>query len=360
MPCADCPVAGLLAIHTSPWYYKKIRAMAQRQTGGIGVRMDRKALKQAAKDNLRRARPNPMWVTLVYLLLTAGISQVVELVTSNPAGTIAAIAQAAAEGADVTRMAQIWMTSGGQGSVVLLFLTILVMLYGMVLSFGYHSYTLRRTDGEEAGFGTLLSGFTMVGRIILMNLVIACFTLAWTLLAVVPAAMLGGVVMVVMMILLNGSTLALVLGVLFLYGAILAGAVLAAYLSMRYAFAPFLLADQPELSGLEAVRRSRILLRDRLGEMFTLHLSFFGWLILQPLLLTAAVGLAVAAVWTAGAAPFFYSAAVLGGMIVGTLAVLPFQMWFVPYYYGTMAGYYRTVVSAPVEAFPEADRPEPF
>lgn len=324
------------------------------------MRIDRKALKRAAKDNLRQARPNPMWVTLVYLLLTAGISQVVELVISNPMGTMAAIAQAAAEGGDMTRMAEIWMTSGGQGNVVFLFLTILVTLYGMVLSFGYYSYTLRRADGEEAGFGTLLSGFVMVGRIILMNLTIACFTLGWTFLTVVPAAMLGGVVMVVMMILLNGSSLALVLSVLFLYGAILVGAVLASYLSMRYAFAPFLLAEQPELRGLEAVRRSRMLLRDRLGEIFTLHLSFLGWLLLQPILLLMVVGLAVAAVWASGAEPFFYAVAVLGGTIVGALALLPFQIWFMPYYYGTMAQYYRAVMPAPVEAFPEADRPEPF
>ncbi len=324
--------------------------------------VDRKALKRAARANMRGKRPSPILVTLVYLLLTSGISQVVDFMASNPINALEQAARAAAGGAGYDQVIWAWMNAGGDGNVIVLFLTIFTTLYGMVLSFGYYAYTLRRTDGEHAGYGTLLSGFNYVGRIIVMQLVIAFFTFAWYLLTVLPAALIGSIIMAALLVLLDGSTLAMVLGVIFLYGAIIVGAILGSYLSMRYTLAPYFLADQPELGAMEAVRRSRTLLRSRLMEVFTLTLSFIGWTLLASLIPLAVGGIAVAVVLfllPANAAPIYYAVGIYGGIVLAYLAALPFQMWLTPYYTGTFTQYYRMLVPGR-SADLESGRPEPF
>lgn len=232
----------------------------------------------------------------------------------------------------------------------------------MVLSFGYYTYTLRRTDREYAGYGTLLSGFNYVGRIIVMQLVIACFSLAWCLLTVLPAAFIGSIAMAALLLVLDGSALAMVLGTIILYGAVIAGAILASYFSMRYTLAPCFLADQPELGAMEAVRRSRTLLRGRLMEIFTLSLSFIGWMLLASLIPLAVGGISVAGVLLllpSNTAPIYYALGIFGGMIVAYLASLPLQTWLVPYYIGTFTQYYRALVPGRAADL-ESGRPEPF
>lgn len=325
--------------------------------------IDRKSLKRAARANMRGARPSPMLVTLVYLLLTAGLSQVVDLVLSNPIEALGQAARAAATGASYEQVLWTWLNTGGEGNVVTLFLTILITLYTMVLSFGYHAYTLRRTDGEEAGHGTLLAGFNYVGRIILQQIIVAFFSFAWAMLTMLPALLIGSMAMGLLVLLLGGSTLSVVLGSVVLYGAVLVGTVLGIYLTMRYVLAPWILADRPELGAMEAVRRSRALLRGRMGEAFTLILSFLGWNLLAVFIPLVVMGLAAgAAVWLlpVTAAPVHYGVGIYGGMVLGYLAAVPFSMWFVPYYSGTFAQYYRALVPRPASAFAEGDRPEPF
>jgi len=325
--------------------------------------IDRKSLKQAARANMRGARPSPVLVTLVYLLLTAGLSQVVDFIVSSPVEALGQAARAAATGASYEQVLWAWLSTGGEGNMVTLFLTILIALYTMVLSFGYHAYTLRRIDGEEAGHGALLAGFNYVGRIILLQIIVAFFSFAWAMLTVLPALLIGSMAMGLLVLVLGGSTLSVVLGVVVLYGAILVGTVLGVYLTTRYALAPWILADQPELGAMEAVRRSRALLRDRLGEAFTLTLSFLGWNLLAVFIPLMVMGLAVGAVlWLlpVTAAPIHYGAGIYGGVALGYLASLPLTVWLLPYYFGTFAQYYRALSPRPATPFTQADRPEPF
>ena len=48
----------------------------------------------------------------------------------------------------------------------------------------------------------------------------------------------------------------------------------------RYSQAFFILADNPELSALECIRRSKIMMRGNKGYYLGLNLSFFGWVLL--------------------------------------------------------------------------------
>ncbi|MDR0929793.1 MAG: DUF975 family protein [Oscillospiraceae bacterium] len=58
---------------------------------------------------------------------------------------------------------------------------------------------------------------------------------------------------------------------------------------MRLLMVPYVLADRPDLSAMEAFRRSLYLTRQRLWELVVLQLSFFGWLMLASI--TMLIGL---------------------------------------------------------------------
>lgn len=52
-----------------------------------------------------------------------------------------------------------------------------------------------------------------------------------------------------------------------------------------YLMAPYILADNPDLTAREALRESKRITYGHKGELFVLSLSFFGWILLVPLTL---------------------------------------------------------------------------
>lgn len=59
--------------------------------------------------------------------------------------------------------------------------------------------------------------------------------------------------------------------------------------SFSYAMTPFILEDNPELSGVEAIHRSRMMMKGHKFDLFWLWLSFIGWFLLS--ILTCGIGL---------------------------------------------------------------------
>ena len=59
--------------------------------------------------------------------------------------------------------------------------------------------------------------------------------------------------------------------------------------SFSYAMTPYILEDNPELSAVEAIHRSRMMMRGHKFDLFWLYLSFIGWLLLS--FLTLGIGL---------------------------------------------------------------------
>lgn len=84
--------------------------------------------------------------------------------------------------------------------------------------------------------------------------------------------------------------------------------------SFAYAMAPFILKDNPELSALEAIKKSRLMMKGNKWRLFVLILSFIGWFLLG--LLTLGIG----------------------------------YFWLAPYIYTTMAAFYEDVKAGYVEA----------
>ena len=118
---------------------------------------------------------------------------------------------------------------------------------------------------------------------------------------------------------------------------------------LRYALAPFCLADRPDGGPLEAVRRSRTMLFGRYGEIFKLALSFLGWDILAAVLSGLVTGVCV------GLGCFFFlgmgstaalTAGIIASQVLSFLLPLPLTIWLTGYYTGTLARYYDAVSAA--------------
>lgn len=77
--------------------------------------------------------------------------------------------------------------------------------------------------------------------------------------------------------------------------------------SFAYALTPYILADNPELSANQAIDLSRKMMKGHKFDYFCLELSFIGWVFLS--ILTCCIGF----------------------------------IWFMPYFYTAMAGFYQDV-----------------
>ena len=318
--------------------------------------VNRKDLKRAARESLRTDRPRVWKVTLVYLLLTSGLFLLLDLVLGGSVATTRDMLAALFTYTDPQQLMAVLTTPASPVAVPVFFLQILLRLYAVVLSFGYYSYTLRRSRGEEAGFGDLLGGFGMTGRVILMNLIVLAFSLCWALLVLVPVSLLLSFLVTVFAMgsyFYAPSVEVLTSQIVVLYVVFIVIFVVAAliilFLLLRYALAPFCLADHPDGGPLEAVRRSRALLYARRGEIFKLVLSFLGWNILSTVLSLlvsgVCVGLGCAAFLTSGSLTAL-TVGIVAGEVLSFLLPIPFTIWLQGYYTGTLARYYCAISDA--------------
>ena len=68
--------------------------------------------------------------------------------------------------------------------------------------------------------------------------------------------------------------------------------------------APYILADNPEMSGLEAITASKNMMMGHKGRLFGLYLSFIGWFLLC--ILTGGIGFIFLAPWVRASITEFY------------------------------------------------------
>ena len=170
--------------------------------------IDRKQLKQDMKDLLADAQVSPRSMTVLYL----GLSLVLSMVD----------------------------TLAGNSGLLSTFLTILTSLLGMVLSAGFVLYCMAIRRGERAEFLTLFDGFSFVGKLIGLNIVMYFFITLWSMLFVVPG-------------------------------------IIAAY---RYRFALYNLYENPGISVFEALNMSKRQTYGYKSQLFMLDLSYLGWTLL--------------------------------------------------------------------------------
>ena len=121
-----------------------------------------------------------------------------------------------------------------------LVLLVVRLALGGVMSMGRATYSLNLIDGAEAEFVDLFIGFRRFYDALVMNVVSILAVLAASLLFVIPGIILG-------------------------YG---------------YSMAPYILAENPDISGTDALRMSRQMMKGHKWDLFWLELTFIGWEIL--------------------------------------------------------------------------------
>lgn len=184
--------------------------------------IDRKQMKADVKSLLAGAQVSPKGMVALYL----GLSLVLSMVTSLSGGaTLPAVPEGLLSGLLST------------------FLSILIDLLSIVLSAGFVLYCMAVRRGERAEYLTLFDGFSFVGKLIGLHIVMGFFIMLWSM--------------------------------LFLFPGIVA--------SYRYRFALYDLYENPGIGIMEALEMSK---RQTLGyksQLFLLDLSYLGWSILASI-----------------------------------------------------------------------------
>lgn len=174
-------------------------------------------MKEKARDDMARARPRAIYMTLMYLLMLGALSLILNRVSGG-----------------------VYMTGrlADPGLIWLKFLfQILAGLFQSILMVGFLNYSLSAIERKPASFSALFGGFRDLGRVLWLTVLMGLFTVLWTLLLVVP-------------------------GILAVY---------------RYRMAYFLIIENPDMTAMEAIRLSKRLMAGRKTDLFLLDLSFVGW-----------------------------------------------------------------------------------
>lgn len=128
--------------------------------------------------------------------------------------------------------------------VVILIVTLAVLalnlVLGGVMQLGEARYNLNLIDRKEAVVNDLFSQFPRFRPALVMNLLSTLYITLWTLLFIVPG-------------------------------------IVASY---SYAMAPYILLEDPNCTGSEALTRSKEMMEGHKADLFWLDLSFIGWSIL--------------------------------------------------------------------------------
>lgn len=313
------------------------------------MNFDRAALKLEVRNDLRETRPKAIWVTLAYLIVTYAITLVLDLVQGLFSGDPSAVLTQFQdlmiaveygwldEEELIQELLPLYSQLGSTASMGMVF-GLLSSIVSWTLSFGYQGYCLSMVRRENPGFVRLACAFPQWGWVLLTGFLVGLFTGLWALLF----CLLAIVVMVAAIVLLDASSLAVTLCIIAWVAAV-AGTVA---ISLRYAMANFILLDE-KVDALEAISRSKAMMRGRKRHLFILDLSFLGWYLLLGLIVSIviSVGLAITAGASYGASdPFEMMTSLVGGMsvsaLIGTIAGLPLMVWLAPYRMGAEAKFY--------------------
>lgn len=297
------------------------------------MEIDRKELKHQARERMALTDPKFWVVALAYLAMTTGVAWIINLIPFPAAGS-------ALPFIDITET----------------FLYLLLKLYTTVVAFGLCLWSLWTYRQLDPGLNSLMQGFSVAGRVVLMELGIFVRILGWYFLV--------SFVLSIPMIyfLFSGASYGLGMLSILVFAASLFATLIV--LSLRYALAPYLLADRPDDGPSAPIYRSAQLMRGWKWELFKLEFSFIGWEAINFALSMAVVlfflnqtGLLTIDVFLdenlfAQALDLVYSTPVA---ILSTLVTVPVSLWLLPYRATARAGFYDARMLASAQ---DIQRPE--
>ncbi len=309
---------------------------------------DRAALKYEVKEDMRLIRPRPLLATLIFLLVSAALTGLIQWLQSwMTAGGI----QELMDLMGLVEMAEYGLISdeelvqavvelfGSVGSVagISMLFALLSSLITWTLSFGYQGYCLDMVRRKDPSYGRLACALPQLGWVLLTGFLVTVFTFLWTLLMT-----LGAVVVIFLATLLFGNSF---LTSLIAFAALLALAAGVVAISLRYSMANYILLDE-RVDALEAISRSKAMMRGRKWHLFVLELSFIGWYLLVYLIVVVVVWIGMTVlggIWFSGLGMAIPTGAVAGMIVVVLVAFLcsvPLLIWLQPYFTGAHAKFY--------------------
>ena len=309
---------------------------------------DRAALKCEVKEDMRLIRPRPLLATLIFLLVSAARTGLIQWLQSwMTAGGI----QELMDLMGLVEMAEYGLISdeelvqavvelfGSVGSVagISMLFALLSSLITWTLSFGYQGYCLDMVRRKDPSYGRLACALPQLGWVLLTGFLVTVFTFLWTLLMT-----LGAVVVIFLATLLFGNSF---LTSLIAFAALLALAAGVIAISLRYSMANYILLDE-RVDALEAISRSKAMMRGRKWHLFVLELSFIGWYLLVYLIVVVVVWIGMTVlggIWFSGlgmAIPTGAFAGMIVVVLVAFLCAVPLLIWLQPYFTGAHAKFY--------------------
>ena len=132
--------------------------------------------------------------------------------------------------------------------VIAIIIGIVYFILGSFVAVGYAKFNLNLIDNKEASFGNLFEYFRYWKRTAAASFLVGLYVFLWSLLFIIPG-------------------------------------IIAAY---SYSMTNYILAENPDMTAREAIRKSKEMMHCNKESLFLLELSFIGWQLLS--LLTCMIG----------------------------------------------------------------------
>lgn len=278
---------------------------------------DRPTLKREARQAMSAARPRAMLVTLLYLLLTTGLSIPASFIAASPAALLTELTR---QGLNSHHALLVMFRQVGSTG---LFLHILIALFNVIILFGYQQWALNTSRMCGADISDLVCGFSMAGRILLLNLLLLGFDLVLKIIFTMAAQL-------AMFLFIRIPFLNMVA----LFGVSLFAALAPYFLMLRYSMSAYCMMDDSNLGPLQAMRRSSQLTKGHITDLILLNLSFAGWILLEVMTAVTALLCVSFPLGAAMAGPDISANIIIfciAAAAVLCLVFLAFGLWLLPY-----------------------------
>ena len=249
---------------------------------------NRAALKRQVRQAMRSQRPHPMLITLLFTVIVNGGTQIINQILGFASGfnTLSNLYyQALLDYEDPLYAIQYVLLSTSPLQLALalfagVFISgIITFLWSSLMRTGYAGFCLDMARGRQPKTGTLFRAFPLWPGVLFTQFLAGLFRSLW---AVLLGVGLGVIVMIAALLFVRLEVL-LVPILLAAYTAFFLGYT---WITLRYALVDYLIADQ-DLTGMDAIRESKRLMRGNTGRLFTMELSFIGWYLLEAAVILA-------------------------------------------------------------------------
>jgi|GEM_PF-1715495 len=305
------------------------------------MRKARKQIKTEAKT-LFRTNPVIFRQILVFRLISFAVSLVLGLFIGNPIDEVMRVVELVeAGGFTIDQQSLILMRAieaHGGSLAMSLAANIIWFMISSVLVFGVLTSIRRAVVGEgPIELSDLTSGISVFARVVSLNILkslnITCyFVIIFVPLMFVSAGIIG--------------FLGPIAGSFFFWLFTMLSSILTVWFSCRYTFAEYILAENPGLTGPQALRASVTCSKQRIREIFFFAVSFLGW---SALILLADFGLS----WA-----FEFLTPTYAGYIV-SLILIPAKALLSAYMLSGYTIFFRNFVGLDQAQEPTPDAPPP-